>query len=273
MLFDTDNVYYKDLIKTFDIQNPLTSEYFNICSRNTEESKYFDRHHILPKSIFPKYAKSEWNLVKLSYKDHYRVHEILPFICTNKQHSLKMANAWAFFKKDNVDINLYDELKRKHKEFLINREFTEEHRLNLSKTGKGRIVTEETKIKLRTAQINLMRKLDDEHKLKLLKANKGRKQTEDHVAKRVGHRKGKPLQESVRYKRKIKGYKSGIIYTYKGYSFNLTTWAKVFKVSYGKLLYRREKNPSAEYILGQYFTEEHKTILDMFEKEYRDIHL
>lgn len=87
-------ISYEELSLVFDMDNPLTLEYFELCSKDTEEPKYCHKHHILPKSIYPEFRLSEWNIVKLTYKDHYRAHELLPFICLHEVDRYKMANAW-----------------------------------------------------------------------------------------------------------------------------------------------------------------------------------
>ena len=70
-------------------QSELTLKYLEICSKDTEEED-FETHHILPKSIFPEFVAAGWNLVKLSYAEHYLAHEILPKICLNERDEYKM---------------------------------------------------------------------------------------------------------------------------------------------------------------------------------------
>lgn len=76
-------------------QGELTLKYLEICSKDTEEED-FEIHHILPRSIFPEFIAAEWNLVKLSYAEHYVAHEILPKICLNERDEYKMLYAWNF---------------------------------------------------------------------------------------------------------------------------------------------------------------------------------
>lgn len=109
-------ISYEELSLVFDMNNPLTLEYFEICNNDTNEPKYFEKHHILPKSMFKEFVKCGWNLVNLSYRNHYRAHEILPFICIQKPHIAKMSYAWAItcYTKDTskfIDVALYEQLK------------------------------------------------------------------------------------------------------------------------------------------------------------------
>jgi hypothetical protein len=39
-----------------------------------ESDIYTEKHHILPRSIFPEYEKESWNIVELSYEDHVDAH-------------------------------------------------------------------------------------------------------------------------------------------------------------------------------------------------------
>lgn len=44
---------------------------------NGEDGRVYHRHHIAPKSLFPTFAKDEWNLVRLSLDEHIEAHELL----------------------------------------------------------------------------------------------------------------------------------------------------------------------------------------------------
>lgn len=71
----------------------ITEEYFKLCADSTELSES-EIHHILPKSIFPECKKCDWNLVRLSYSNHYKVHALLPKMCVYDNHQRKMTQAW-----------------------------------------------------------------------------------------------------------------------------------------------------------------------------------
>ena len=50
--------------------------YLEVCGRNAATG-YYERHHVLPKSIFPEYesfSRNPWNLVNLSWEDHCIAH-------------------------------------------------------------------------------------------------------------------------------------------------------------------------------------------------------
>jgi hypothetical protein len=61
------------------------NEYLDfIISYNRPLDGYFEKHHILPNSLFKGYEKTEWNLVKLLYEDHIKAHEILAMAYINR---------------------------------------------------------------------------------------------------------------------------------------------------------------------------------------------
>jgi len=42
-----------------------------------EEAQVYHNHHILPKSLYPEFAKKRWNLVRLSLEEHFNAHVLL----------------------------------------------------------------------------------------------------------------------------------------------------------------------------------------------------
>jgi hypothetical protein len=103
-----------DLIKdVFDLDNPLTLEYFELCSIAYEGKG--EKHHILPRKLFPQHVKSAWNLVKLPYRVHYSIHELLPSICLRTKDRASMSYAWNLmynrFGEGYISQERYEELK------------------------------------------------------------------------------------------------------------------------------------------------------------------
>lgn len=71
----------------------------------------FEKHHILPKSLYPKLTKDENNLVKLTYKEHYIAHHLLYRYYKSigdKNAMYKMACAWRRMchRKDGLKVSL-----------------------------------------------------------------------------------------------------------------------------------------------------------------------
>lgn len=64
-----------DLYK--DVNQSFLEKYLDLVLNYTTDEAYTERHHILPKSIFPQYKTDKWNIVKLSAKDHFYAHYYL----------------------------------------------------------------------------------------------------------------------------------------------------------------------------------------------------
>lgn len=71
-------------------ESKFLDEYINLVSN---PDTIGERHHILPKSIFPEYAKSDWNLVMLTVDRHFKAHTLLPEIVIDPKHRHKMVCA------------------------------------------------------------------------------------------------------------------------------------------------------------------------------------
>ncbi len=83
----------------------------------------FEKHHILPKSLFHEKAKDKNNLVKLTYREHYVAHHLLYLHYKkkgDKNATMKMALAWRMMCKNtnglHVSINEYEKAKQADKE-------------------------------------------------------------------------------------------------------------------------------------------------------------
>ena len=65
-------------------------EYLNLIKKSKQNPPTinFQKHHILPKSMFPLWKERKSNLVKLSYEDHYRAHYLLWKIYKTKEMGL-----------------------------------------------------------------------------------------------------------------------------------------------------------------------------------------
>ena len=75
------------LVKEFPAGTNYRSEYIKLiinAKKNPPEG-YSEKHHILPKSMFPKWINKESNLVNLSAVDHYRAHYLLYRIYDNEE--------------------------------------------------------------------------------------------------------------------------------------------------------------------------------------------
>lgn len=94
-------------------------EYMKIISfaksqnRSKHDGNYYERHHILPKSLFPKYAKEKRNLVLLTAREHFIVHQFLVKIYPTRQMIYAL---YAFTSRPNSDYKItaeeYEEIKK-----------------------------------------------------------------------------------------------------------------------------------------------------------------
>ena len=128
----------------------LLSEYFDLF-KNEYKGKG-EKHHIFPKSMFPEYKTSRWNLVNLSQEDHLKAHEILIQIVANKKDWHRMVCAYNLLAKSHrVKTSEFLELMRvantgdnnpmygKRGELNPNfgKPLSEERRKNISESLKG----------------------------------------------------------------------------------------------------------------------------------------
>lgn len=154
--------------KFYDIE--LTEKYFDLCSKDTDEPMFFEEHHIFPKSIWPEYEKCKWNLVKLTYKDHYKAHEILPFLCKNPKDKQKMWYAWvATSRLDGieVDVDRFEALKKEWKLYNTQNRCGANH----PQFGKPRTADEKAKMSIK----QLGKYVSDETRKKQSEAQSGEK--------------------------------------------------------------------------------------------------
>ena len=75
-----------DFQKEYDCktEEDFAKEYFDLIEKNLKNIKGDEIHHILPKSIYPLLKNKDYNLVYLSFEDHYRAHYLLSNFIKNK---------------------------------------------------------------------------------------------------------------------------------------------------------------------------------------------
>lgn len=74
-------------------------KYLDLCQKPYDGVEYSEKHHILPKSLFPEFKNESWNLIKLKYDDHITAHIYLAKFTDLD----KMKCALAFMKWSNVE--------------------------------------------------------------------------------------------------------------------------------------------------------------------------
>lgn len=148
--------------------NPLQEYNSIILNRQRNplpEGQYGEKHHIIPKSCGG--GNAEWNLVKLTPEEHYRVHELLPFIYTEGKEHRAMVQALFFMSsKHGVSVEDYGNLRR-------------EFSLAMSFIQKGKRKSDEMRRKLSESKKGVPSRL------------KGRKQSRELIEKRAKALKGR----------------------------------------------------------------------------------
>lgn len=158
------NIYSIDFWKGYypDLNSHYMGRYLLFC-KSIKMSKdrclsYTEKHHIVPKSICKELEKEEYNIVEMSAREHYIAHWIL-------MRAVKGNMIFAFHRlsygKNNIKIT-----SRVYEEIRIN------NKNELSRTLKGRVVSEETRKKLSIAASN--RIITDEARANMSKAGKNK---------------------------------------------------------------------------------------------------
>lgn len=95
-------------------------KYIMWCGYQIPESgQYSEKHHILPKSLFPEYKdlkNNDWNLIVLSFRQHYICHWILAKAFGGKMwfafHAMNMESTYTEGKRLYKNSRIYDYSKK-----------------------------------------------------------------------------------------------------------------------------------------------------------------
>ena len=163
------------------LNNKYTKWYMSIVSKECDD-EYTERHHILPKCLFPQYARSKWNIIKLNARKHFIAHVLLyKMFEKNTAGYGKMLTASMRMKSHSTDnryVNsrLYEVVKIKFSNYLKEtQKWSDEHKQKISKKLKGILhgpMSEEIKLKISIAK-------------KAKKLSKSTFMTKDNIQKRV----------------------------------------------------------------------------------------
>ena len=81
----------------------------------SKKNGYYERHHILPKSLFPLWVKRKSNIVLLTAREHFFCHQLLTKIYPGQKMSFALI---AFTTRPNADYKIsskeYERLKKLH---------------------------------------------------------------------------------------------------------------------------------------------------------------
>lgn len=153
----------------------LYDDYIKIIDTKPESS-YTEKHHILPKSLFPEFENDVENLVELDFIDHLKAHEIL-----TKTKEPKMY--FAFFMMVSTSKAEFETLseEEKHKLYKLYVKSREESIRLKSEWGKTRIgklnnffgKKQSEYAKQRASETHKGKKLSKEHTKSFGQAQKG----------------------------------------------------------------------------------------------------
>ena len=164
--------------------------------RTKGNGNYYEKHHILPRSLFPLWVKRESNLVLLTAREHFFCHQLLTKIFPSRQMNFAL---WSFLTKNNKKP---DGLKLSSKDFEVLRSLdkskSQETKDKISKANKGKKRTEECVIKMK--EYKKAHPLSKEMRQKIgeasRKANTGKIVSDETKQKISNAKKGKSLSDS-----------------------------------------------------------------------------
>lgn len=177
------------------INNKYCKWYFNIVKnaklRVLPDNVYIERHHIIPKSL--KGNNDKENLVKLTAKEHFICHLLLPKMVEGPDRNKMVHALW------RMTVNAHPDQKRYK---TTSRIYDISRKLFISEV-KGRKMTDSTKQKLREA--NIGKKASVESREKMSKSRKGKSYRDLYTEEKV---KDLKIKKSESMKGKNLGKKS-----------------------------------------------------------------
>jgi len=188
------------------LENKYKKIYYQIINNALSESRnkkdfYYERHHILPKSMGGSDDKS--NLVLLTAREHYVCHKLLTKFTVGDDKRKMFCAFWAFNRKSKnqqrfalnsrdyeyARIFISKIFSQERKGVAVGKELTPEHKKKLSTALKGKKKSEETKNRMKESW-KLRPPRSQKHCMALSEANKGRVHTKATREKMSSSKKG-----------------------------------------------------------------------------------
>lgn len=204
-----------------------------------ENGFYSERHHALPKSLFPEYKRiikeNSWNIVNLRARDHFKAHYLL---CKILPDEIKMLLAFRFlwlrntyFKRfptintlDELSID-YEEVKIKYDLYNKSRKHSEESKQKMSESlrgntnCKGKKFSEESRKRMSESKKGeknhkFGKKNSKETREKISRALEGKTHSEEHrekirqscIGKNIGRKHTPESRKKISESRKGRGH-------------------------------------------------------------------
>lgn len=216
--------------------------------------EYHERHHIVPRCMGG--SNDEDNLIDLFAREHFIAHKLL---AQENPDNSKLAYAWSMMAwtkrnyQDRCEVSPeeYEEAKKKLSETLSKTRkgiprppFSEEHKRKIGEANKGKIVSEETKKKMRESHKNT-----SEETRKKMRENHADFRGEKHPMFGKHHTK--------ETKEKISLAKKGSPSPTKGKHLSEETKRKLSDAMKGKYVGEKNPNYGNHQLKGKYKREEH----------------
>lgn len=124
------------------------------------DSEYTERHHWYPKSLYPEYSKEDWNVVRLTAKEHYLshylLHRMLPSCDKMSTAFWRMSNTNTEGKRHIPNGRSFEVARKAHAAAMVElhtgKVASAETREKMSKARRGKVVSEETRAKMSKAR-------------------------------------------------------------------------------------------------------------------------
>ena len=156
-----------------------------------EPGAYQERHHILPKSIFPEFRLASLfpsNQVRISAVNHFKAHYLLWRVIPSDHRLLCAWKQMWCNKYGAVDAatlaqhaDAYAEAKEVHADYMRTRAYSEATRSKMSASAKTKVFTKEHRANMSKAKTG--HKHSDETKRKIKETNLGQKRTDESKAR------------------------------------------------------------------------------------------
>jgi len=99
---------YKKILNDKNVDNRWLNRYFKMIDYFEAYEGEGEKHHILPKSIFPQFIKNAENILKVSYKGHFIIHYILSKVFLSNNEKRKMIFAFNQMRRISKNNILYE---------------------------------------------------------------------------------------------------------------------------------------------------------------------
>lgn len=131
---------FKQILSEKFGESPLLDQYIELCS--VDEDEKYEKHHILPRSLFPEYIRNRDNIARLSPYSHYIAHYYLACITKDRRMVFALNQMSRVKKSGNLTTEQLEELANMYSEFR------EELVKASSEMNTGRTMTDENKERL-----------------------------------------------------------------------------------------------------------------------------